>query len=245
MLKLSQWSKSFKNNCVLNDINLEVATGHVLTIIGASGSGKSTLLRTINFLEPADSGIMQIGEITRDVSQVTNKDILAIRRQTAMVFQNYALFSKKTALENVMESLVMVKKIPKAEAQTIAEGYLEMVGMKDRIHYYPSKLSGGQKQRVGIARALAIKPEVILFDEPTSALDPELVGGILDLIQEIAHNETTMIMVTHEMNFAKQVSDQVIFLDQGRILEQGSPDQIFEHPREERTAQFIQGITSY
>ncbi|MGX7091462.1 amino acid ABC transporter ATP-binding protein [Hutsoniella sourekii] len=245
MLKLSQWSKSFKNNCVLNDINLEVATGHVLTIIGASGSGKSTLLRTINFLEPADSGIMQIGEITRDVSQVTNKDILAIRRQTAMVFQNYALFSKKTALENVMESLVMVKKIPKAEAQTIAEGYLEMVGMKDRIHYYPSKLSGGQKQRVGIARALAIKPEVILFDEPTSALDPELVGGILDLIQEIAHNETTMIMVTHEMNFAKQVSDQVIFLDQGRILEQGSPDQIFDHPREERTAQFIQGITSY
>lgn len=242
MLKLENWTKSFKNNLVLKQIDLEVGTGNVLTIIGSSGSGKSTLLRTINFLEPADSGMITIGDITRDVSKVSKQDILAVRRKTAMVFQNYALFSKKTAKENVMESLLMVQGLKRKEAEEEAECYLEKVGMATRMNYYPNKLSGGQQQRVGIARALAIKPEVILFDEPTSALDPELVSGILDVIQQVAHQQTTMILVTHEMNFAKQVSDHVIFLDKGSILEEGSPDELFNHPKEERTEQFIQGF---
>lgn len=159
-----------------------------------------------------------------------------------MVFQNYALFSKKTALENVMESLIMVQKRPKKEAQDLARYYLNQVGMGDREDYYPSHLSGGQQQRVGIARALAIQPEVILFDEPTSALDPELVAGILDLIQSIAHGETTMVLVTHEMNFAKEVSDQVCFLEKGIIIEQGPPSQIFDQAKSERTAAFIKGL---
>lgn len=245
MLKLRDWSKAFGSNQVLDEINLEVEKGQVLTIIGASGSGKSTLLRSINFLEPADSGTMVLGDIKRDVADISQEDILAIRRQTAMVFQNYALFSKKTALENVMEALVMVQKQPEAQARDQASHYLDLVGMSDRMDYYPSMLSGGQKQRVGIARALAIQPQVILFDEPTSALDPELVGGILDLINDIAHKETTMVLVTHEMTFAREVSDRVIFLDGGKILEEGPPQEIFEHPKEERTRDFIQGISRY
>lgn len=244
MLKLENWSKSFNQNTVLNNINLEVPTGNVLSIIGSSGSGKSTLLRTVNFLEPADQGIIQIGTTTKDVAEINQQEILALRRQTAMVFQNYALFSKKTALENVMENLLMVKRMTLSEAKLIAEHYLEIVGMKDRMNYYPNKLSGGQQQRVGIARALAIEPEVILFDEPTSALDPELVGGILDLIMKVAHEKTTMLLVTHEMNFAKQVSDHVIFLDKGNIAEEGTPTQIFDHPQNERTRQFIRGFDS-
>lgn len=244
MLKLENWSKSFNQNTVLNNINLEIPTGNVLSIIGSSGSGKSTLLRTVNFLEPADQGIIQIGTTTKDVAEINQQEILALRRQTAMVFQNYALFSKKTALENVMENLLMVKRMSLSEAKPIAEHYLEIVGMKDRMNYYPNKLSGGQQQRVGIARALAIEPEVILFDEPTSALDPELVGGILDLIMKVAHDKTTMLLVTHEMNFAKQVSDHVIFLDKGNIAEEGTPTQIFDHPQNERTRQFIRGFDS-
>lgn len=242
MLKLENWSKSYGNHLVLDDINIEVPTGNVLTIIGSSGSGKSTLLRTINFLEKPNKGTIHIGDISQEVSHIPEKEIFKIRRQTAMVFQNYALFSKKTALENVMEQLLMVQKLPKNEAKELAENYLELVGMSDRANYYPNRLSGGQQQRVGIARALAIQPEVILFDEPTSALDPEMVSGILELIHKVAHQKTTMILVTHEMNFAKQVSDQVIFLDKGVILEQGTPEQIFDNPQMERTQQFIRGF---
>jgi ABC-type polar amino acid transport system ATPase subunit len=242
MLKLSNWHKSFGNHQVLKDINLEVPTGEVLTIIGSSGSGKSTLLRSINFLEPADQGHIQINETKQDVQRMKQADILQLRRKTAMVFQNYALFSKKTALENVMESLLMVQKLPQAEAKEIATHYLEQVGMADRASYYPTHLSGGQQQRVGIARALAIDPAVILFDEPTSALDPELINGILDIIQNIAHNQTTMVLVTHEMDFAKEVSDQVSFLEKGVMVEHGTPQQIFDHPEHERTQAFIQGI---
>ncbi len=243
MLKLSNWNKSFGSHHVLKNIDLEVPTGDVLTIIGSSGSGKSTLLRSVNFLEPADEGQIQIGEDSQDVERMTQEDILHLRRKTAMVFQNYALFSKKTALENVMESLLLVQKLPKKEAEAIAYDYLEQVGMGDRANYYPSRLSGGQQQRVGIARALAIDPDVILFDEPTSALDPELVSGILEIIQSIAHNNTTMLLVTHEMNFAKEVSDQVTFLENGVMVEHGTPDQVFNHPKNERTQAFIQGIT--
>ena len=242
MLRLSNWNKSFGNHQVLKDIHLEVATGDVLTIIGSSGSGKSTLLRTINFLEPADKGTIEIADQAYDIEAISQADLLKIRRQTAMVFQNYALFSKKTALENVMESLIMVQKRSKKEAKNLARYYLNQVGMGDREDYYPSHLSGGQQQRVGIARALAIQPEVILFDEPTSALDPELVAGILDLIQSIAHGETTMVLVTHEMNFAKEVSDQVCFLEKGIIIEQGPPGQIFDQANSERTAAFIKGL---
>ncbi|WP_461199114.1 amino acid ABC transporter ATP-binding protein [Enterococcus sp. N249-2] len=244
MLTLNNWNKSFKDNHVLKNINLTVGTGDVLTIIGSSGSGKSTLLRSINFLEPADAGTIQIGEVVYDVAKATKRDILAVRRQTAMVFQNYALFSKKTVKENVMEALIQVKNLSKKEAIERAEGQLHLVGMADRMDFYPNKLSGGQQQRVGIARALAIEPEVILFDEPTSALDPELVSGILALIKKIAHQNTTMILVTHEMKFAKEVSDQVIFLDQGTILERGTPDELFNHSKEARTKQFIQGFQS-
>ena len=243
MLKISNWHKSFGDHQVLKDIHLEVPTGDVLTIIGSSGSGKSTLLRSINFLEPANQGQIQIGDLHHDVADMKQQDILHFRRKTAMVFQNYALFSKKTALENVMESLLMVQKLPRAQAEEIAHHYLERVGMADRAHYYPVRLSGGQQQRVGIARALAMEPEVILFDEPTSALDPELVSGILEIIQSIAHNDTTMLLVTHEMNFAKEVSDQVTFLENGVMVEHGSPDQLFNHPENERTRAFIQGIT--
>lgn len=242
MLKLSNWFKSFGDHQVLKDIHLEVPTGEVLTIIGSSGSGKSTLLRSINFLEPADKGHIQIDDINQDVQTMKQEDILNLRRKTAMVFQNYALFSKKTALENVMESLLMVKERPKKEAKAIAHHYLEQVGMGDRADYYPAHLSGGQQQRVGIARALAIEPAVMLFDEPTSALDPELVNGILEIIQSIAHNKTTMLLVTHEMNFAKEVSDQICFLEKGVIVEQGAPKQIFNQPKNERTQAFIQGI---
>lgn len=242
MLRLSNWNKSFGNHQVLKDIHLEVATGDVLTIIGSSGSGKSTLLRTINFLEPADNGTIEMADQAYDIEAISQADLLKIRRQTAMVFQNYALFSKKTALENVMESLIMVQKRSKKEAKNLARYYLNQVGMGDREDYYPSHLSGGQQQRVGIARALAIQPEVILFDEPTSALDPELVAGILDLIQSIAHGDTTMVLVTHEMNFAKEVSDQVCFLEKGIIIEQGPPGQIFNQAKSERTAAFIKGL---
>lgn len=242
MLKLSNWFKAFGGHEVLKDIHLEVPTGEVLTIIGSSGSGKSTLLRSINFLEPADHGQIQIDGISQEVQKMKPEDILKLRRKTAMVFQNYALFSKKTALENVMESLLMVQKLPKKEAETIAYHYLKQVGMEERAHYYPTHLSGGQQQRVGIARVLAIEPAVILFDEPTSALDPELVSGILEIIQSIAHQQTTMLLVTHEMNFAKEVSDQVCFLEQGVIVERGEPEQIFNHPKNERTQAFIQGI---
>lgn len=241
MLQIKNWSKSYGDHLVIDDLNMAIPTGEVLTIIGSSGSGKSTLLRTLNFLEPANKGTITIGDVQKNVENISEEDILAIRRQTAMVFQNYALFSKKTALENVMENLLIVQKLSKEEAEERATYYLEKVGMKDRLNYYPSQLSGGQKQRVGIARALAIHPEVILLDEPTSSLDPEMSSEILDLIQSIAHEETTMILVTHEMQFAKEVSDQIIFLSEGRILEQGSPEDIFERPQEKRTHEFIQG----
>lgn len=245
MLQLQNWSKSFDNQVIFDNLSLKVATGNVLTIIGESGSGKSTLLRSINFLTPADHGIIQIGTSSLDVKSANSKDILNFRRKTAMVFQNYGLFSKKTVLENVMENLLVVQKLSTQIAKERASHYLNQVGMQDFFHVYPNRLSGGQQQRVGIARAMAIEPEVMLLDEPTSALDPERVNGIFDLIQSIAHQEITMLLVTHEMEFARHVSDQMIFLNQGKILEQGSPDQLFNHAKEARTRQFIQGFRRF
>lgn len=239
MLEILNWQKSFGEKPVLKNLSFQVKEGQVLTIIGPSGSGKSTLLRTLNFLEPADQGILRLDGKEFDVTKVSKKDILKIRQKTAMVFQNYALFSKKTAEENVMEALIMVKKLSKKQASQKAKEALEKVGMGDFLTAYPHQLSGGQQQRVGIARALAIQPKVIFLDEPTSALDPELVTGILDLIQTLAQEKITLVLVTHEMRFAKEVSHKIIFLEKGEIVESGTPEEIFNQPKKKRTAEFL------
>ena len=211
-------------------------------IIGPSGSGKTTLLRCIDFLERADSGRLTLGDITVDLEKCHKKDILAIRRKCAFVFQNYGLFQNKTALENVMEGLTVVQKKSREEARRIAAETLDWVGLSDRMDYYPVNLSGGQQQRVGIARAVALSPDVILFDEPTSALDPELVGETLELIKKVANRGITMIVVTHEMAFAQDVANQVIFMDEGVVVEAGTPGEVFSHPKNERTKQFLARI---
>lgn len=245
MISLKGIEKSFGRNHVLQGVDLTVDTGEVVSIIGASGSGKSTFLRTINFLEPADSGIITLDDICVDTKKADKKDILALCRNTAMVFQSYNLFRYRTALENVMEALTVVQGKSQAEAKEIAEAQLERVGLSDRLNYYPHQLSGGQQQRVGIARALAIEPKVMLLDEPTSALDPEMVGGVLDVIRSIAEQGLTMIIVTHEMAFARDVSDRVAFFADGNIMEIGTPSDIFEHTKEERTRQFLKNMLSH
>ena len=242
MIQLRNIHKSFGENHVLQGVDLEVQDGEVVSIIGASGSGKSTFLRTINFLEPADEGEIILDDIRVDAARASKADILNLRRCTAMVFQSYNLLKHRTALENVMEALVVVQKKDRKEAEEIALEELNRVGLGDRTGYYPHQLSGGQQQRVGIARALAISPKVMLFDEPTSALDPEMVGGVLDVIRSIAKDGMTMIIVTHEMNCAREVSNQVAFFDEGKILEQGTPQELFLNTKEERTRQFLQRI---
>lgn len=244
MIKLEGIQKSFGKNHVLRGVDLEVKTGEVVSIIGASGSGKSTFLRTINFLDAADAGTIALDDIRVDAAAASKQDILALRRNTAMVFQQYNLFQHRTALENVMEGLTVVRGVPVAEARAKAEAELERVGLADRMGYYPHQLSGGQQQRVGIARALALDPKVMLLDEPTSALDPEMVGGVLDVIRSIAGEGLTMIIVTHEMNFARDVSDRVCYFAEGNILEQGTPEEVFEHTREESTKQFLRHMQS-
>lgn len=242
MIKVENIKKSFGKNEILKGISIQVEQGEVTVIIGPSGSGKTTLLRCINFLEKADEGQLTIGDLTVDLKKCHKKDILAIRRKCAFVFQNYSLFQNKTALENVMEGLVVVQKKSKEEARKIAEETLEWVGLADRMNYYPVNLSGGQQQRVGIARAVALSPDVILFDEPTSALDPELVGETLELIKKVAQKGITMIVVTHEMAFAQDVANQVIFMDDGVVVESGAPREVFSHPKNDRTKQFLARI---
>ena len=239
MFKAQGIKKSFGANRVLENVSLCVESGKVLSIIGASGSGKSTLLRTFNFLERADEGILTLDDISVDVQKAKKEDILKIRKNTAMVFQSYNLLKHRTALENVMEALVVVQKMDKKAAREIAVECLNKVGLADRLNYYPHQLSGGQQQRVGIARAIAINPKVILFDEPTSSLDPEMVGEVLAVIESVVREKITSIIVTHEMQFAREISDQIIFFNNGVILESGSPQEIFEHPKEERTKQFL------
>lgn len=240
MLKLTNVHKSFGKTEVLKGISLNVEKGSVTAIIGPSGAGKTTLLRCINFLEKADTGLLDFDDIHIDLEKVSKKIMLEIRRKTAFVFQNYNLFANMTALENVMEGLVTARKVPKAEAKDRAIKALEKVGLKDRADFYPSSLSGGQQQRVGIARALAVNPEVILFDEPTSALDPELTGEVLSVIKQLASEGTTMVIVTHEMSFARDTADKVIFMDKGQIIEEGKSSKIFTSPKEARTRQFLQ-----
>lgn len=242
MIKIENLKKSFGSNEILKGVSMRVEQGGVTVIIGPSGSGKTTLLRCINFLEKADEGQLTLGELTLDLKNCHKKDILAIRRKCGFVFQNYSLFQNKTALENVMEGLVVVQKKSKEEAKKIAEETLEWVGLADRKDYYPVNLSGGQQQRVGIARAVALSPDVILFDEPTSALDPELVGETLELIKKVAQRGITMIVVTHEMAFAQDVANQVIFMDEGVVVESGTPGEVFSHPKNERTKQFLARI---
>ncbi|WP_037290100.1 amino acid ABC transporter ATP-binding protein [Saccharibacillus sacchari] len=243
MIALSNISKSFGRNQVLQDISLNVNRGEVVVILGPSGSGKTTLLRCVNYLEKPGSGQIAVGDFQVDCSRARRGDILQLRRKTAMVFQQYNLFRHKTALENVMEALLVVKRLPAAEARKRSIGLLEKVGLGAKLNEYPSRLSGGQQQRVGIARALALEPEVILFDEPTSALDPELVGEVLEVIRAIAREGITMIVVTHEMGFARDVANRVVFMDGGVIVEEGTPDEVFQHPKEERTKQFLRRIT--
>jgi L-cystine transport system ATP-binding protein len=236
--------KSYGSLEVLKGIDLTVNQGEVVTLLGPSGSGKTTLLRCINFLEKANAGLLRIEGETVDLRKVSSKQILALRRKTAMVFQNYDLFLNKTALENVTEGLIVARKVPKAEAVARAEAVLRKVGLSAKLTSRPHELSGGEQQRVGIARALAVNPAVILFDEPTSALDPEKVNEILDLIRSVAETGVTMIIVTHEMEFAYDIAGKVIFMEAGEIVEQGSPKQVFGSPRHERTKQFLSRFTT-
>jgi L-cystine transport system ATP-binding protein len=242
MIKLDGIWKAFHHNQVLKGIDLEVKKGEVVVLLGPSGSGKSTLLRCINYLERADRGSIRIGDLEVDAAAVRKAQIAALRRKTTMVFQNYNLFRNKTALENVMEGLLVVKGLPAREALDRSALCLEKVGLSNRIHYYPAQLSGGQQQRVGIARAMAMDPEVILFDEPTSSLDPEVVGGVLEVMKGLARDGMTMIVVTHEMTFAREVANHVAFMDGGVVVEEGTPRQVFEQTRHERTRSFLQRV---
>lgn len=243
MIEILNLHKKFGKNEVLKGINIQVSKGDIVSILGPSGSGKTTLLRCLNYLERADDGKIIIDDVSIDSKKVHKKDIYALRRKSAMVFQNYNLFQHKTALQNVMEGLVVVQKLKIEEAKKIALEMLKKVGLENKADAYPIQLSGGQQQRVGIARALALNPQVILFDEPTSALDPELVGEVLDVIRKIAREGITMIIVTHEMNFAREVSNKVIFMDGGVVVEEGTPAEIFRSPKEQRTQQFLKRMT--
>jgi L-cystine transport system ATP-binding protein len=243
MIELKDVEKYFGAHHVLRGINLKVEKGEVVAIIGPSGSGKSTLLRCINYLEKPAEGFIILNGKTIDFRHVTKHDILYMTRNTAMVFQQYNLFKNKTALGNVEEGLVVVQKKDKSAARDEALRRLDAVGLTDRVNYYPRQLSGGQQQRVAIARALALNPAVILFDEPTSALDPEMVGEVLEVIRGVTESGITTLIVTHEMNFAREVADRVIFLADGCIVEEGTPGSIFDNPQNSRTRQFLERVT--
>lgn len=240
MISIKGLYKQFGQLEVLKGIDLTVEKGKVVVMIGPSGSGKTTMLRCLNVLETPTKGAISIEGNSLDFSKnVSKKNIASFRRLTGMVFQSYNLFPHKTAIENVMEGPVIVKGEDKASARKKAQALLEKVGLGDKVDYYPAQLSGGQQQRVGIARALAMEPEVMLFDEPTSALDPELVGEVLKVMKDLAQEGMTMIVVTHEMRFARDVADEVVFMDGGVIVERNKPEEIFNNPKEERTRKFL------
>ena len=243
MIQITNLHKSFGDVEVLKGINLEVERGKVIVVIGPSGSGKTTFLRCLNLLEIPTVGAIEIDEKVMNFNKkLSKKSITTFRSLTGMVFQNYNLFPHKTALENVMEGPIIVQGIPKQEAKEKAIKLLTKVGLSDKINFYPHQLSGGQQQRVGIARAMGIEPKVMLFDEPTSALDPELVGEVLMAMKDLAQEGMTMVVVTHEMRFAKEVADEVIFMDTGVIIERATPEEIFTNPKEERTRRFLERI---
>ncbi len=246
-IEVKKLVKRFNGQTVLHGIDLDVAPGEVVAIIGPSGSGKTTLLRSINLLEEPDSGTIKVGGIEIDAAQPIGKQkerVRQLRQQVGFVFQNFNLFPHRSVLENIIEGPVIVKGEPKAEAIARARALLEKVGLHGKETSYPRRLSGGQQQRVAIARALAMRPEVILFDEPTSALDPELVGEVLNTIRSLAEEKRTMVIVTHEMSFARDVADRAIFMDQGRIVEQGPAKALFANPQQARTRQFLEKFLS-
>ena len=239
LISVEHLSKNFEGTEVLKDISLDIRKNEIVAIIGPSGTGKSTLLRCLNYLTEPTEGKIRIGDCSVDAKKHTKQEIYALRRKSSMVFQQFNLFKNKTALENVTEALIQVQKIPKTEAIVLATKLLKEVGMGERIEFYPSALSGGQQQRVGIARALAVNPDVILFDEPTSALDPEWVSEVLASIKNVAREGRTMIIVTHEINFARQVATRVLFMEGGSIQADGSPEEIFSEAKEERLQRFL------
>lgn len=242
MISIRGLTKRYGTNTVLDAIDLDLAAGERVAIIGPSGTGKSTLLRCMNFLDRPDSGVIQIGDLAVDAATARAGDILALRRRTAFVFQNYSLFANKTARENITEALIAVQRKTRVEADARADAILGEIGLTDKADAYPAALSGGQQQRIGIGRAMALDAELMLIDEPTSALDPEWVGEVLDLLRRIAKQRQTMLIVTHEMQFAREIADRVIFLDGGRIVEMGPPAQIFDAPQDKRTESFLRRV---
>lgn len=243
MLQVTGLEKSFGSFKVLKDITFRIDDGEVGVIIGPSGTGKSTLLRCINFIEKPDGGSIKIGDLSVDAGRSPERQIRRLRNKTAMVFQNYCLFKNKTVLENIMMPLVLVQKKKRETALEIALQLLEQVGLKDKQHCYPSRLSGGQQQRVGIARALAVNPEIILFDEPTSSLDPERVGEVLAIIKDLADKKRcSMLIVTHEMNFAMEISDKVFFMDDGMMTDEGAPDNLRGNSANKKLWSFLNGF---
>ncbi|MFS0861753.1 amino acid ABC transporter ATP-binding protein [Fredinandcohnia sp. 179-A 10B2 NHS] len=239
MIRVENLNKSFGDLHVLKDINIEVKESEVVCLIGASGSGKSTLLRCLNFLEIKDSGLILINN---EEINPQKDNLNQVRQRVGMVFQHFNLFPHMTVIENVIEAPTQVKKIPKQQAIEEARELLQKVGLAEKENVYPSKLSGGQKQRVAIARALAMKPEIMLFDEPTSALDPELVGEVLATMKQLANEGMTMVVVTHEMGFAREVADMVVYMHDGKIVEVGIPKDIFANPKEQRTRDFLNSV---
>jgi len=249
MIEAKNVYKSFGNLQVLKGVSLNVNKGEVVAVIGPSGSGKSTLLRCIIHLEVIDKGSIIIGgqpiayeDEEGRATYVPDKQIRQICKKVGMVFQNFNLFPHKTVLENIIEAPIVVNKMPKKEAIDMAEALLERVGLLDKRDSYPSQLSGGQKQRVAIARALAMKPDIMLFDEPTSALDPELTGEVLKVMRDLAEDRMTMVVVTHEMGFAREVGHRIVFMDGGEIIEEGLPEEIFYNPRNDRTRNFLKQV---
>lgn len=242
MLSVKNIHKRFGDNKVLNGINLDIKKKEVAVILGPSGSGKTTLLRCINFLETADEGSIEINHCVVDCRRKRADQVRTLRKKTSMVFQQYNLFRNRTAIQNVTEGLIVVKRMNRKEAENIAEDALRKVGLLDKRDFYPSQLSGGQQQRIGIARAIVMQPDVILFDEPTSALDPELVGEVLNTIRDVAQLGITMVVVTHEIAFAREVATRTIFMEGGVVVEDGTPDEVINHPKAKRTQEFLKRI---
>lgn len=242
LLDVKNLTKKFDQRTILHGVDFHVDTGEVVVIIGPSGSGKTTLLRNLNFLERADSGQMEFDGDQIDLAKPSHKQISDVRKNTAMVFQNYNLFRNKTAAQNISEGLIYGHGMEKAKAEKIALAKLNELGLKDQADQYPSQLSGGQQQRIGIARATVLNPKIIFFDEPTSALDPELVGTVLSDMRDLADQGQTMVAVTHQMSFARNVASRIVFFDDGQIVETGTPEQVFDHPQHERTKQFLKAL---